>query len=287
MTMSRKKSAEQGQLWIPAHTLTKTLGHPFYRMLNKLLNDVDFDRRIETICQPYYAESIGRPSIAPGVYFRMLFVGYFEDIESQRGIAWRCADSLSLRAFLGLTISGKVPDHSSLTRIRQRLPMDVYDEVFAIVLAIANSKELLKCDAFATDSTMLEANAAMKSIVRKDTGENWSAYVRRLMADDGIDDPTDEEVRRYDAKRKRKPKDEVGRKPKDKVGGKPKDEVGGSPKMKLGGSPKMKLGESPKMKLGGSPKITLGQNPTPTPNPRRLPTKIGSRLPIQTAGWRA
>ena len=178
MAMRRKKAAEQGQLWIPAQTLTKTLGHPFYRMLNKLLDDMDFDARIEQICQPYYADCIGRPSIAPGVYFRMLFVGYFEDIESQRGIAWRCADSLSLRAFLGLTLAGKVPDHSSLTRIRQRLPMDVYDEVFAIVLSIADNKRLLKCEAFATDSTMLEANAAMKSIVRKDTGQNWNAYVR-------------------------------------------------------------------------------------------------------------
>ena len=214
MAMSRKKMAEQGQLWIPAHTVTKTMGHPFYRMLNKLLDEVDFDSRIEMICHPYYADSIGRPSIAPGVYFRMLFVGYFEDIESQRGIAWRCADSLSLHAFLGLTISGKVPDHSSLTRIRQRLPMDVYDEVFAIVLSIANSKKLLKCDAFATDSTMLEANAAMKSIVRKNTGENWNAYVRRLMADEGIDNPTDDEVRRFDAKRKRKGKGKGKAKPK-------------------------------------------------------------------------
>jgi transposase len=178
--------------------------HPFYRRLNALLAGAGFDAFVEELCRPYYADGRGRPGIPPGVYFRMLFLGYFEGLDSQRAIAWRCADSLSLRAFLGVPLTEATPDHSSLTRIRQRLPVDVHERVFIHVLTIAQQKKLLRGKTVAVDATTLEANAAMKAITRKDTGEDWKAYVKRLMAEDGIQDPTDEEVRRFDKARKKK-----------------------------------------------------------------------------------
>jgi transposase len=131
----------------------------------------------------------------------MLFVGYFEGLDSQRAIAWRCSDSLSLRAFLGILLPEAMPDHSSLTKIRQRLPLGVHEQVFTFVLGIAHEKKLLRGKTVAVDATTLEANAAMRSIVRKDTGEDWKEYLKRLMAEEGIQDPTDEEIRRFDKKR--------------------------------------------------------------------------------------
>ena len=124
--------------------------------------------------------------IPPGVYFRMLLVGYFEGIGSQRGIAWRCGDSLSLREFLGIPLSEDTPDHSSLTRVRDRLPLEIHAAVFQFVLQAAESKGILKGKTIAVDSTTLEANAAMKNIVRRDTGEDWQAYVKRLMQEQGV-----------------------------------------------------------------------------------------------------
>jgi transposase len=129
-------------MWIATRDLPRSPGHPFYRKLNELLDEAGFDRFVEELCRPYYAER-GRRSIPPGVYFRMLFVGYFEGIDSQRGIAWRCSDSLSLREFLLLGPEGKVPDHSSLTVIRKRLPLEVYDEVFVFVLGMVGEAGLL------------------------------------------------------------------------------------------------------------------------------------------------
>jgi hypothetical protein len=134
----------------------------------------------------------------------MLFVGYFEGIDSQRGIAWRCADSLSLKSFLGYSLAEATPEHSSLTVIRQRLPIEVHEQVFTFVLRIAQVKKLVKGKTVAVDATLLEANAAMKSIVRRDTGEDWKAYLRRLAKEAGIENPTDEDLRRFDKKRKGK-----------------------------------------------------------------------------------
>jgi IS5 family transposase len=134
----------------------------------------------------------------------MLFVGYFEGIPSQRGIAWRCSDSLSLRDFLGVPLHEATPDHSSLTKIRERLPLTVHEHVFTFVLKVAHDKKLLRGKTVAVDATTLEANAAMKSIVRKDSGEDWKEYLKRLMAEEGIVNPTDEEIRRFDKKRKNK-----------------------------------------------------------------------------------
>jgi len=174
------------------------------------LAEAEFDRWIERRCQQYYqqAEKRGQPSIPPGVYFRMLLVGYFEGIDSQRGIAWRCADSLSLRQFLGIPLDEGTPDPKTLSNTRRRLPEEVFDEVFQFVLRIAAEKQLLSGHTVGVDSTLLEANAAMKSIVRRDTGEDWKQFVTRLMREEGVieeqHEPTDEEIRRFDKRRKNK-----------------------------------------------------------------------------------
>ena len=205
-----KRQQRQESLFIMADGLPKSAGHPFYQRLNTLLAEADFDRWIERRCQRYYAqeEKRGQPSIPPGVYFRMLLVGYFEGIDSQRGIAWRCADSLSLRHFLGIPLDEATPDPKTLSNTRRRLPEEVFDEMFQFVLRIAADKKLLAGKTVGVDSTLLEANAAMKSIVRRDTGEDWKQFVTRLMREEGVierdDEPTDEEVRRFDQKRKNK-----------------------------------------------------------------------------------
>ncbi len=126
-----KRRDKQQELLIPTTQLPRSPGHPFYRALNRLLSAAEFDRFAEELCAPHYADGVGRPSIPPGVYFRMLLVGYFEGIDSQRGIAWRCADSRSLQEFLGLSVTERSPEHSSLTRVRQRLPLEVHQEMFA------------------------------------------------------------------------------------------------------------------------------------------------------------
>ncbi|MCE9529455.1 MAG: transposase [Planctomycetales bacterium] len=209
MAMGKRKRWQES-LFIMADELPRSAGHPFYAKLNELLGEAGFDRWIEKRCEQYYErkEKRGRPSIPPGVYFRMLLVGYFEGIDSQRGIAWRCADSLSLRQFLGVPLSEQTPDHSSMTNTRRRLPPEVFTEVFQFVLGIAREQKLVSGKTVGVDSTTLEANAAMKSIIRRDTGEDWQQYVTRLMREEGVidaeDQPTDEEIRRYDKKRKDK-----------------------------------------------------------------------------------
>jgi transposase len=209
MGMGKRKPVQQS-LFVSYENLPRSAGHPFYDKLNQFLEEAQFDGWVEERCAPYYAqeEKRGQPSIPPGVYFRMLLVGYFEDIDSQRGIAWRCADSLSLRQFLGTPWGQKTPDHSTLTNTRKRLPEAVFSEVFQFVLRIAVLKDLVSGKTVGVDSTMIEADAAMKSIVRRDTGENWKAYVARLMREEGVIDathePSDEEVRRYDKTRKDK-----------------------------------------------------------------------------------
>jgi transposase len=200
-----KRQSEQQEMWVATTSLPKSQGHVFYRKLNQLLAKMNFDQTVEEMCGPYYHGYLGRPSIPPGVYFRMLLVGYFEGIGSQRGIAWRCGDSLSLREFLGVPLTEETPDHSSLTRVRDRLPLEVHTAVFQWVLKLAAEKGLIKGKTVAVDSTTLEANAAMKSIVRQDTGEDWNEYLRRLLQEqDGVENPTDEELRRFDRGRKDK-----------------------------------------------------------------------------------
>lgn len=199
-----KRARVQQEMWVATQDLPKSPGHPFYEKLNQVLAKAEFDEQVEELCEAYYSK-VGRPSIPPGVYFRMLLIGYFEGIGSQRGIAWRCQDSISLKTFLGFGLTETSPDHSSLTYIRQRLPLAVHHEVFLLVLRIAEENKLLKGKTIAVDATTLEANAAMKSIVLKETGEDWQEYLLRLLREEeGLENPTDDDARRYDRKRKDK-----------------------------------------------------------------------------------
>ena len=199
-----RRGGKQREMWVAAAELPRSPGHRFYEKLNELLAEADFDRRIEELCAPFYADEMGRPGIAPGVYFRMLLIGYFEGLGAQRAIAWKCADSLSVRTFLDLQASEAAPDHSSLTRIRKRLPLAVHAQAFTIMLEIARAKGVLKGKTIAVDATTLEANAAMKSMVHRVSGEDWMAYLRRLAKAEGIEDPTDEDLRRFDRRREGK-----------------------------------------------------------------------------------
>lgn len=211
MAMGKRETERQGELFVTYERLPRSPGHVFYDTLNGLLRDAGFDAYVESLCEPYYARGRGRPSVPPGVYFRMLLVGYFEGIGSQRGIAWRCSDSLSLRSFLGTPLGEDAPDHSSLTYIRNRLPLEVVQQVFTWIVKLAHDKKLLQGKTVGVDSTTLEANAAMKSIIRRDTGEDWNAYLTRLMREEGLlddrdddDPPTAEELQKFDKSRKNK-----------------------------------------------------------------------------------
>jgi len=198
-----KRKPKQDELFIATAKVASGPGHPFYSKLNQVLAEAGFDEFVEKLCAPYYKEG-GRPGIPPGVYFRMVLIGYFEGLESQRGIAWRCADSLGLRTFLGIAITQDTPVHASMTIIRQRLPESLFDKVFVFVLSLLENKGLLRGKAVAIDATTLEANAAMKSIVRKDTGEDWKQYLQGLAKAEGIQNPTEEDLRRLDRARKDK-----------------------------------------------------------------------------------
>jgi len=199
MGMGRRPRERPSELFVATADLPRSAGHVFYEKLNELLASAGFDGYVETLCAPYYdATGNGRPSIPPGVYFRMLLVGYFEGIGSQRGIAWRCSDSLSLRQFLGLPLTESPPDHSHLTRGRDRLPQEVHEGVLQWVLKLAQAKKLFTGKTVGVDSTTIEANAAMKSIVRKGTGEDWKAYVTGLMRKEGVIGPEEEAFGRRD-----------------------------------------------------------------------------------------
>lgn len=205
MSMGRRQKS-QSPLWIAHHELTPGPGHRFYETLNALLREAAFDQQAEALCAPYYeaADVPGRKSVAPGVYFRMHLVGFFEGIESERGLEWRFADSLSLRQFLGLPLTQRVPDHSTLSRTRQRLPLAVHQAVFALILGIVETKGLLKGRVLGVDSTYLRADASMKAIVRRDTKESYTEFVTRLATEAGVPNPTAEDARRLDRKRKGK-----------------------------------------------------------------------------------
>lgn len=182
MAMGRRKK-QQPQMFLPT---ARGGGHRFYEALSKLLDEARFDEKAEALCAKHYAEDDqpGRPSIAPGLYFRMLLIGYFEGIGSERGIAWRCADSMSLRDFLNLPAHVRVPDSSTVSRTRRRLPPDVFESVFQLVLAIVDEKGLFRGKVRGVDSTYLKGDASMRSIVRKDTGEGYRDYIKRVTAED-------------------------------------------------------------------------------------------------------
>ena len=202
MSMGRRE-ASQGSMWIAQDEIQRGAGHRFYEKLNELLREAGFDRKAEQLCAPYFDadHTPGRRSIAPGVYFRMHLIGYFEGIESERGIEWRCADALSLRDFLGLELTERVPDHSTLSRMRLRLPVEVHQQAFVLILEIVERKGLLRGRVSGVDSTFLRADASMKAIVRRDTKESYPQFVQRLAEQSGMENPTEEEARRFDRSR--------------------------------------------------------------------------------------
>lgn len=200
---TRKKKERQEDLWIASNAIVQTPGHAFYDRLNQLLSEHGFDRKVEHLCRRYYKGPKGRPSLAPGVYFRMLLIGYFEGLDSERGIAWRVADSLSLRKFLGYGLDESTPDHSTISRTRRLYDVSTHRVVFAWVLGLVNEAGLLG-KTVAIDGTPLEANAAMRSIVRRDTGQSYDAYLKGLAEAAGIESPTREQLARFDRKRKKK-----------------------------------------------------------------------------------
>ena len=204
MAMRKGGRQKQESAFIATRSLVKSPGHPFYEKLNELLSGEGFDGFAEAKCAPYYAKKLGRPSIPPGVYFRMLMVGYFEGIESERGIDWRVSDSLALRRFLGYDLDEQTPDHSSLSRIRKRLPLEVHAEVFKWGVEVLAKAGQVKGKTVGVDATTLEANAAMRSIVRRDTGEGYQAFLESLAQASGIETPTREDLAKLDKKRPKK-----------------------------------------------------------------------------------
>lgn len=204
MALGKRRRERQLEAFVSASELPQSPGHPFYTVLNRLLTENDFDSFVETLCAPFYAGVMGRPSIPPGIFFRMTFVGYFEDLHSHRSIAWRCADSRSLADFLGLGLTDEVPDHSSISKTHKRLPKEVFDEVFQFILRVAARKQLLWGEKLGIDSTTIQANASMKSIIRKDSGKGWKDYTKKLAKKAGLDDPTDDELRQFDRTRPKK-----------------------------------------------------------------------------------
>lgn len=203
MSLGRSKE-QQRSMWLAYDQIPQSQGHVFYEQLQKILRQGGFDSFLETLCAPFYANNVGRRSIPPGRYFRMLLIGYFEGIDSERGICWRCGDSLSLREFLQLGPTESVPDHSSLCRIRQRLPLEVHHEMFVYVLRLLEKAHLLGGKYLGIDASTMEANAAMKSIVRRDTGESYQQMLLRLAEESGIKTPTQAELVAFDRKRKGK-----------------------------------------------------------------------------------
>jgi transposase len=199
----RGPEEKQEPIWIEAARLAIPVGHPFYERLNRLLSKRGFDAFAESACASFYS-STGRPGLAPGVYFRALLVGYFEGIDSERGIAWRTADSLALRSFLGFELSQTTPDHSTISRTRRLIDVETHRKVFLWVLGMLAEEGLLKGNTVAIDGTTLEANAALRSIVRRDTGEGYDDFLRGLANESGIETPTREQLARLDRKRKNK-----------------------------------------------------------------------------------
>jgi transposase len=194
MAMGKRTTERQRELWVATADVPEAPGHPFYRKLNQLLAEgmegpegrVGLDAFVEGLCQRFYHDEIGRPSIPPGVYFRMLLIGYFEGIDSERGIAWRCDDSRTLRDFLGYSMTEETPDHSSLSRIRQRMDVETHQEVFTWVLKVLAERGLLKGKTLGIDATTLEANAAMRSIIRNDSGQTYHEFLAKLAQASGI-----------------------------------------------------------------------------------------------------
>lgn len=201
----QKDRSQQESLWIPTHELPRTSAHSFYGRLHHQLDKVGFGETIRQACRPFYDPSgIGRPGIDPEVYFRMLMVGYFENLSSERAIAARCADSIEIRAFLGYHLTETTPDHSSLSRLRSRIPEEVFFSVFDLVLKALRKSKLVRGRHLGIDASVIEANASLASLVNRLTEEDYQAYITRLAKEAGVDADDPEAVRRFDRTRKGK-----------------------------------------------------------------------------------
>ena len=199
-----KRTSEQVPMWISTTDLPVSPGHPFYARLNAILDEAGFDRFAEEQCRQFYAPMMGRPSLPPGRYFRLLLLGYFEGLDSERGIAWRAADSLAVRRFVGLGLDAAAPDHSTISRTRRLIAVETHRAVFTWVQERLVTAGLLTGRTVAIDATTLEANAAMRSIVRRDTGERYQEFLTRLAAASGLKTPTREALARLDRRRKKR-----------------------------------------------------------------------------------
>lgn len=215
MSMGTHRRRQPEPMWIPAAALAQPASHPFYSRLNQVLDEAGFDDFVEERCAKFYASVMGRPGLVPGVYFRALFIGYFEGIDSERGIAWRAADSLALRSFLRIPLDKSTPDHTTISRTRRLIDLETHQDVFTWVLRVIAEKGLLKGKTIGIDGTTLEANAALRSIVRRDTGESYQEFLTRLAKESGIETPTREQLAKLDRKRPKKGSNEDWRHPHD------------------------------------------------------------------------
>ena len=215
MAMGKKKRRQQEDLWVATSELPRTAGHPFYERLNGLFNEHGFDDFVEGLCAKFYADKMGRPSLAPGVYFRLLLVGYFEGIGSERGIAWRASDSLGLREFLGLKVSESPSDHSTISRTRRLIDVATHEAVFDWVLKRIGASGLLRGKTIGIDATTLEANAALRSIVRRDSEQGYEEFLMELAKASGIETPRREDLAKLDRKRTGKGSNRVWKHPHD------------------------------------------------------------------------
>jgi transposase len=204
MAMGKRKTSRQEPLFLTATDLPRTPAHPFYERLNQILAENQFDPFVEELCQAFYAETLGRPSLAPGKYFRALLLGYFEGIDSERGIAWRLSDSFSLRDFAGYALYEATADHSTLSRTRRLIDLETHSQVFTWVLTILAKEGLIQGKTVGVDATTLEANAALRSIIRRDTKETYQEFLTRLAQASGIETPTREDLTKLDRERKNK-----------------------------------------------------------------------------------
>jgi len=204
MAMGRKRKRQQDTMWVATSDLPKSPGHPFYKRLNQVLAANSFDSFVEAACRRFYAPKLGRPSMPPGRYFRLLLLGYFEGLGSERAMAWRAADSLAIRSFLGLELDEVAPEHSTISRTRRLIDVETHERVFAWVLERLAKGGLLVGKTIGIDATTLEANAAMKSIVRRDTGASYDEFLKGLAKASGVKTPTREALARLDRRRKKK-----------------------------------------------------------------------------------
>jgi transposase len=200
----RKRRAKQRTIWVATQDLPRSAAHPFYARLNEILDKADFDGYVESLCQRFYADEIGRPGLPPGRYFRLLLIGYFEGLDAERAIAWRAADSFALREFLGLVLPEAPPDHSTISRTRRLIDLETHAAVFTWILQRLADAGLVKGKTIGIDATTLEANAALRSIVRRDTGATYQEFLTQLAQASGIETPTREDLARIDRKRPKK-----------------------------------------------------------------------------------